>query len=412
MTYRNLMMVMTAALLSASCDDEILRPEREPVSRVDVTAPAQSLEVGASLQLGATPRDKGGTALAGRTLTWTSSDTTVASVSPSGLVSARSAGTAAIRATSEGKTGQAVLTVQPQPVAWVQITPAGGEIPIEYGSTRQLSAITRAVGGVELPGRPVTWSSSDTTVVAVSAEGLLQARGAGTVMVTAMSEGKTDQVRVRAYTLVERVHMAPRIISVTVGQNAQIIAEPRASSGLPVDRHVVWTSSDPSVATVDAAGRVTAVSPGHATITAASQTKTNDAHVTVGTRWNEQALLGVDTSALPAVLYATKRTIQGAERAVRFEVTEGSLLTLGSRYEIRLHGWLHIEGSPSVQALLSSQGVIMYHWSEGYRMFVRDSDGPNVPPQYREQIGADGKLSITGRPEPDAPEATLVFKAL
>src|SRR5213079_1846668 len=59
------------------------------------------------------PKDASGNALTGRTITWSSSDNSVATVSSSGLVSGVVAGSATITATSEGQSGPSAITVTP-----------------------------------------------------------------------------------------------------------------------------------------------------------------------------------------------------------------------------------------------------------------------------------------------------------
>ena len=63
------------------------------------------------VQLTATPRDANGNALTGRIVTWGSTNTAVATVNGSGLVTGVAAGSATITATSETKSGTAALTV-------------------------------------------------------------------------------------------------------------------------------------------------------------------------------------------------------------------------------------------------------------------------------------------------------------
>src|SRR5437773_589908 len=107
-----------------------------------------------------TPKDAGGTPLSGRTVTWSSSNTTVATVSNSGLVSGVTPGTATITATSEGKSGTSSITVTNVPVASVDVTPPSASV--QAGQTVQLTATPRDAGGNPLSGRTVTWSSSNT----------------------------------------------------------------------------------------------------------------------------------------------------------------------------------------------------------------------------------------------------------
>jgi uncharacterized protein YjdB len=67
--------------------------------------------VGFTAPLTALTRDASGNVLTGRVVTWTSSNTAVASVSSAGVVTGVKVGTATITATSEGKTGTATVTV-------------------------------------------------------------------------------------------------------------------------------------------------------------------------------------------------------------------------------------------------------------------------------------------------------------
>lgn len=83
-----------------------------PVATVGVTAPQSTIGLGATMQLTATPRDGGGAPLTGRTITWSSSNPAVASVSGTGLVTALTlGGPVTITATSEGKSGSVAVTV-------------------------------------------------------------------------------------------------------------------------------------------------------------------------------------------------------------------------------------------------------------------------------------------------------------
>ncbi|PYO39887.1 MAG: Ig domain-containing protein, partial [Gemmatimonadetes bacterium] len=82
-----------------------------------------SVMVGQAAQFTAIPKDANGFALAGRVVTWSSNNTTVATVNASGLVTGVAVGSATITATSEGKNGTAVLTVSNVPVASVTVAP-------------------------------------------------------------------------------------------------------------------------------------------------------------------------------------------------------------------------------------------------------------------------------------------------
>src|SRR5213596_2549430 len=83
------------------------------VASVTVSPASASVPVGQTVQLSATLRDANGTILTGRSVTWASNNTPVATVTGTGLVTAKVAGSATITATSEGQSGTAAITVTP-----------------------------------------------------------------------------------------------------------------------------------------------------------------------------------------------------------------------------------------------------------------------------------------------------------
>src|SRR5206468_839509 len=125
----------------------------------------------------------------GRTVTWASSNPSVAAVSNAGLVSAVSPGSATITATSEGTNGTSSITVTNIPVVSVDVTPATATV--QAGQTVQLTATPRDANGAALSGRAVSWSSSNTSVATVSSSGLVSGVTLGSATISATSEGKT-----------------------------------------------------------------------------------------------------------------------------------------------------------------------------------------------------------------------------
>src|SRR5437588_359610 len=86
-------------------------PGAIPVASVSVSPATSSMQVGGTAQFSAVTRDANNNVLTERVVNWSSSNTTVGTVSASGLVTAVAAGTAQITATSEGQIGSANLTV-------------------------------------------------------------------------------------------------------------------------------------------------------------------------------------------------------------------------------------------------------------------------------------------------------------
>lgn len=88
-----------------------LPPGPAPVATVTVSPGAASVEAGTELQLTIALRDFASNALSAREVLWASSEPNVATVSPNGFVTALSAGTAIIEATSESRRGAMVISV-------------------------------------------------------------------------------------------------------------------------------------------------------------------------------------------------------------------------------------------------------------------------------------------------------------
>ena len=254
-----------------------------PVASVNVTPASASLQVGAAIQLTATPRDANGTALGGRVVTWASSASSVATVSSSGRVTGVAPGSATITATSEGKGGTSAITVTLVPVAAVAVYPASATVPV--GATIQLTATPNDSNGNPLSGRTVTWASSNTIVASVNGSGLVTGKVAGSATIRATSEGQSDSAAITVTSVpVASVTVSPAATNVAAGQAVQLTATVKDASGNPLTgRTVSWRSSDPTVAVVYPSGLVTGLAIGSATITATSEGQSGRATVTVTT---------------------------------------------------------------------------------------------------------------------------------
>lgn len=102
----------TVSGVVGTVDVSVLAPLVAPVSSLSVSPSSASLAIGATQSLSVALRDSAGNLLTGRSVSWTSSSSAVATVSTSGLVAAVSSGSVSIIATSEGVSGSAAITVQ------------------------------------------------------------------------------------------------------------------------------------------------------------------------------------------------------------------------------------------------------------------------------------------------------------
>jgi trimeric autotransporter adhesin len=252
-----------------------------PVASVTVSPISASLTVGGTQQITATPRDSDGDPLTGRAITWSTSNASVVTVSASGLAEAKAAGTAKITATVEGKSAEATVTVAAAPVASVTVSPISASLTV--GGTQQFTATPRDSDGDPLTGRAITWSTSNASVVTVSASGLAEAKAAGTAKITATVEGKSAEATVTvAAAPVASVTVSPSSASLAVGGTQQFTATPLDADGSPLSgRAVSWSSSNPGVVSVSDGGLALAVAPGAANVTAMIEGKTADATVSV-----------------------------------------------------------------------------------------------------------------------------------
>jgi uncharacterized protein YjdB len=160
-----------------------------PVARVVVTPATASVLLGASAQLSASAYDSSGKLLHGRSYVWKSSNPTIASVSPTGIVTGVGlGGPVSIIARSEGISGSSMVSVLAVPVAAVTVTPATSSIA--QGASTQLISTERDSAGNVLTGRQRTWTSSDPAVASVSSTGLVTGVSpGGPVTITSTSEG-------------------------------------------------------------------------------------------------------------------------------------------------------------------------------------------------------------------------------
>jgi uncharacterized protein YjdB len=165
-----------------------------PVATVSVSPPTPSVIVGQTVQLTATTRDANNNVLTGRTVTWSSSNTGIARVSSSGVVTGVAAGSATITATREGKSGTASVTVTLAPVATVTVAPSPASVGV--GQTVQLTATMRDANNNVLTGRTVTWGSSNTGIATVSSSGVVTGVAVGSATITATSETKSGTASV------------------------------------------------------------------------------------------------------------------------------------------------------------------------------------------------------------------------
>lgn len=247
----------------AACGDSTAPPAVGSVSVVPNSI--GPIAPGATATASADVRDASGQALTGRTVTWSSSSPSVATVSSSGVITGVAEGSATVTASVEGKSGSAAVAVRVPP-ALVLLTPASTGLLV--GATQTLTLTVKDANGATLTGRTATWSSSNPAIASVNAAGQVTGVAMGQVIITATVDGQSGTALVTV-TPTATVTIAPSPFTVFQGGTRTLTATPRDAAGNPVTgRTVVWTSATPSIATVNAIGVVTGVASGTATIVA------------------------------------------------------------------------------------------------------------------------------------------------
>jgi len=266
------------------------------LATVTIEPASATVTVGDSgVYLQAVFRDSAGHSLGGGA-SWFSSDTTVVFVYPCGSCSGdqalgRAPGTATVFATSQGKTGQATITVGPSaPVATVTVVP--GSASLTGGDNATFTAQLRDVAGNILSNRSVSWSSTDASIVEITSvngpSATILARAAGLASLRATSEGKTGEasISVAAPAPVATVTVVPNTADLAVGDSGMTFrADLRDAAGnLLTNRAVSWSASDNSIISVSGFGAQVFVQPravGSVILRATSEGKTGQATITV-----------------------------------------------------------------------------------------------------------------------------------
>ncbi len=196
-------------------------------------------------------------------VTWTSSSTTVATVSSSGLASGVAPGSSTITATSGLVNGSTKLTVTPK-LNSIAVTPPNPTIVA--GTAQQFAATgTFSDGSIEDLTSSVTWTSATKTVVTINGAGLATAVASGSSTITAASGAVSGSTMLNV--------IAPTLSSITViptnpfivkNVTKQFTAIGTFTNGSIQDltNSVTWSSSAPAVATVNTTGLVNTATAG------------------------------------------------------------------------------------------------------------------------------------------------------
>ncbi len=236
---------------------------RQPVTSLTLNKTSLTVNKGATSTLSATagPSDANN-----KTVKWTTSDSSVATVSSAGEVKGVKRGTATITATAadgSGKKASCSVTVK-QPVTSLTLNKTA--LTLNNGKTATLTA---TVGPTNANNKTVKWTTSNSAVATVSSTGVVKGLKRGTATITATAadgSGKKAACKVTVTKLVTSLTLNKTVLPLQPKKTEKLTATVSPSDA--DNKTVKWTTSNSAVATVNSNGKVTAKGKGTAIIKA------------------------------------------------------------------------------------------------------------------------------------------------
>ena len=332
-----------------------------------------------------------------RAVAWSSSDRSVATVDKAGTVHGLRPGTATVTATAEGKSGTCAVTVKAKAVNVTDVSLDRTELTLTEGEAETLTATVKPDNA---DNRKVTWSSDKTEIATVDGAGRVTAVKAGEAVVTVMTEdgGKTATCRVtvkaKAVNVTE-VTLDKTELTLTEGETETLTATVKPDNA--DNRKVTWSSDKTEIATVDGAGRVTAVKAGEAVVTVMTEDggKTVSCKVTV----KAKAVNVTDVSLDRTELTLTEGEAETLTATVKPDNADNRKVTWSSdKTEIAT-----VDGAGRVTAVKAGEAVVTVMTEDGgktasckvtVKAKVVPVTGVDVKP-WSVTIGANGTTKLT-----------------
>ena len=363
----NLLLITLPLLFACTRKEQEVR-----VESVSVSPSTASLTIGETLQLNASISPSSATR---KDIIWSSSKSSVASVSASGLVSALDEGTVTITAYADGKKGECTVSIVKKAIAVSEIMIDKTEMTLYEGEEETLTA---SVLPEDATDKTITWTTSDKAIASVES-GKVKAVGKGTAHITASAGGKSASCSIEVLRPVSGISFNKTTFELPL-EKSETLTAIIIPSDATLRGEISWSSSNPGVATVDG-GIVTAVSMGSTTITASLEGFKAECNVDVkGMEYGEFAITDLKpVDILPFIGQVTNGDIQGYDHIEHLRIAEAT--------RIRDMMWNYGAGKYSI---------------EDYRMLMgRLTTGmlSEIPAEYDnfEIIGPDD-----GRAEPTA----------
>ncbi len=245
----------------------------DPVSPIGITLNKtnETLDLSGTKTIGLTATIVPTNANVNNGITWTSSNTNIAIVDANGVVTGIANGQATITATTgNGRTATCVVIVQTSPTG-ITLNKTNQTIDLSGEKEEQLTAtIVPTNANVN---NVVTWTSSNTNIATVDANGVVTGKANGQATITATTgNGKKATCNVIVQTSPTGITLNKTKTTLDLsGEKEEQLTATITPSTANINNKIKWTSSNEEIATIDETGKITAISNGEAEITITTQ---------------------------------------------------------------------------------------------------------------------------------------------
>ena len=395
-------MLLGLPVVMTSCDGLVTAISDNPISPgLKVTTPSIQVEKGKTFKCNAKASSR-------TKLVYASADPSIATVDSYGMITGVAEGKTTITITTEGKDSQAksIFTIESVtiPVEVIKLDVPVNSVKLDkttLTATLGDAAVTlkATVAPDNATNKTVTWMSSNTDVATVDEDGVVTFVGGGTATITATAtngttdaaDDKTATCEVTVKCLVDKITLNKTLLTPTFGAAPETLTATVAPDNA-TDKTVTWKSSNTSVATVDATGKVTFVAVGSATITCTATNGTeetgDDVEATCEVFVNEAVDLSTITGGPSEGCVALTGTLGGN---YELKVADGATVTLdgmtinGVNNDAYMHAGLAFLGNGTI-ILKGVNKVTGFHYKY---------PGIYIAPGKTLTIKGDGKLTAS-----------------
>lgn len=266
-----------------------------------------------------------------KTITWTSSDESIAAVSRYGLVTTNNIGVATITATCGSASSSCTISVLP--IAAESLTLNHTTLQLKVGETTTLVASVYPENALN---KDVVWISSDENIASIDENGVITAIALGNATITAKC-GDIEATCILQVipTPVEFISLNPDNIELKVGESSTLhaIVYPEDAT----DKTILWESSDETVVSVED-GTITAFSPGVSIITACCGECIATCLVSVVEVVPEEIALDITHAEINVgeviSLIATIQPEDAADKSITWESSNPDIATVSTEGEV------------------------------------------------------------------------------